>query len=114
MGAERYATIPAFVRAPMQVAAALAAVVEENEVRAPLSAYERGRVAVAARDAGLFASVEAAVARRRRRSRAAAPLAIRREAGREGCGLRFLGPEATEGLMDAVMAEIARLMRRAG
>ena len=74
-GQERYAAIPAFVRAAMPDAEELIAVVEENAVRAPVSAFERGRVAVAARDAGLFPSVEAAVERlyaaasRRKRAR---------------------------------------------
>ena len=60
-GQERYAAIPAFVRAPASVAAALAAMVEENEIRADLSPYERGLIAVTARDRGVFGSVEEAV-----------------------------------------------------
>jgi ParB family chromosome partitioning protein len=60
-GEARWATIPAFVRATAGLAAALAAMVEENEVRAAVSPWGRGRIAVAARDAGAFPTVEAAV-----------------------------------------------------
>ena len=62
-GEARYAAIPAFVRQPADRAAALAAVVEENEVRADVSAWERGRFVVLARDQGIFATVEEAVDR---------------------------------------------------
>ena len=37
--------------------------VEENEIRADLSPWERGRIAVTARDAGLFDTIAAAVER---------------------------------------------------
>src|SRR5690606_19391079 len=60
-GMARFAEIPAVVRPRMGEAAALAAIVAENEVREGVSAWERGRIAVAARDAGAFAAVEAAV-----------------------------------------------------
>ena len=53
-------TIPALVREPMEVAEALAAVVEENEMREPLSAWERGRIVWIAHDEGLFDTVEGA------------------------------------------------------
>jgi ParB family transcriptional regulator, chromosome partitioning protein len=55
--------IPAFVRAPADMGAALVAVVEENEVQTDVSAWERGRLVVLARDRGVFATVEEAVDR---------------------------------------------------
>jgi ParB family chromosome partitioning protein len=60
-GKARWTEIPAFVRPRVGEAAALAAMVAENALRAPLSAWARGRVVVAARDAGAFGTVEAAV-----------------------------------------------------
>jgi ParB family chromosome partitioning protein len=62
-GLKAYAEIPAFLRAPGDFAAALAAMVEENAVRADLSPWEQGRIAVQARDADVFTSVEEAVDR---------------------------------------------------
>lgn len=52
--------IPAFVRPEMDLAGALAAVVEENEMRAYLSPWEKGRVIWLALDEGLFDSAKAA------------------------------------------------------
>jgi len=52
--------IPALIREPMEEAEALAAVIEENEIREPLSAWERGRIVWIARDEGLFGTVEEA------------------------------------------------------
>ncbi|MEM1128973.1 MAG: ParB N-terminal domain-containing protein [Pseudomonadota bacterium] len=60
-GDAAYARIRALVREPGSVAAAYAAMVEENEVRADLTPYERGRVAVLAVGHGAFESIEAAV-----------------------------------------------------
>lgn len=59
-GLEGFAEIPAFVR---EIAApeAFRAMVEENEIRAPLSPWERGRAAILAVEAGFFDTVEAAV-----------------------------------------------------
>lgn len=57
----RFAAIPAFLRPETSLAAALGAMVAENEIRADLSPFERGLVAVRARDAGAFASIEEAV-----------------------------------------------------
>ena len=57
----KYAAIPAFIRRPDSVEAAFTAMVEENEIRAELSPWERGRIAVAARDAGVFPTIDAAV-----------------------------------------------------
>ncbi|MEM9249229.1 MAG: ParB/RepB/Spo0J family partition protein [Pseudomonadota bacterium] len=58
---EKYRTIRAIVRHPHSVPAAFAAMVEENEVRASLTPFERGRIAVIAAQSGAFANVEAAV-----------------------------------------------------
>jgi ParB family chromosome partitioning protein len=57
------AKIAALVRSPRDAASAIVAMVEENEVRANLSHYERGRIAVLAAGQGHFADVEEAVAR---------------------------------------------------
>lgn len=57
------ARIAALVREPGDVAAAIVSMVEENEVRANLSHYERGRIAVLAAGQGHFADPEEAVAR---------------------------------------------------
>ncbi|MDT8344453.1 MAG: ParB/RepB/Spo0J family partition protein, partial [Thermohalobaculum sp.] len=59
----RYAAIPAFLRAPAPMAETLAAMVEENEIRAPLSPWEQGRIAWLAREQGVFATIEDAVTR---------------------------------------------------
>jgi ParB family chromosome partitioning protein len=50
---ERFATIPAFVRPPEDVASAFARVVEENDIREGLSPWEQGRTLLTAREAGL-------------------------------------------------------------
>ncbi len=57
------ARIAALVRAPRDAAEAIAAMVEENEIRANLSHYERGRVAALAVGQGRFADLDEAVAR---------------------------------------------------
>ncbi|MEL6318049.1 MAG: ParB N-terminal domain-containing protein, partial [Pseudomonadota bacterium] len=57
----RYGAIRALVRTPASVPDAFVAMVEENEIRASLSAYERGRIAVVATQSGAFNGVEAAV-----------------------------------------------------
>lgn len=56
-----FATIPAFIRKPKDSAAAYQNMVEENEVRANLSHYERGRITVLATQNGVFETVDAAV-----------------------------------------------------
>lgn len=60
-GNEKYKTIKALVRDPEVLGGSFAAMVEENEVRASLSHYERGRIAVVAAQQGAFASTEEAV-----------------------------------------------------
>lgn len=54
-------TVPAFIRDGIDGAPAYVTMVEENEVRAALSHYERGRIAVLAAGQGVFGSVEEAV-----------------------------------------------------
>lgn len=56
-----FALIPAFIREAGARQAAYVSMVEENEIRANLSHYERGRIAVLAVGQGVFPSVEAAV-----------------------------------------------------
>ncbi len=58
----RYAAIPALIRPAAPEAEALAAMVEENEMRASLSPWERGRIAWAAVREGTFATLDDAVA----------------------------------------------------
>lgn len=62
-GAEAYRTIRALVRPAASAGSAFASMVEENEVRAPLSHFERGRIAVMAAKQGAFVNTEDAVAR---------------------------------------------------
>lgn len=59
---DRFKTIPALVRDPEALGGGFAAMVEENEIRASLSHFERGRIAVIAAQRGAFASTEEAVA----------------------------------------------------
>lgn len=56
-----FAEIPAFVRSAGAGETAYVSMVEENELRANLSHYERGRIAVLATGQGVFPSVESAV-----------------------------------------------------
>ena len=55
-----FTTIAAFIRTPNTLAEAMALMIAENEVRADLSPWEKGRVLVAARDDGLFDTIDAA------------------------------------------------------
>lgn len=57
------AMIAALVREPRDAGDAIAAMVEENEVRANLSHYERGRIAALAVGQGRFTDIEESVAR---------------------------------------------------
>ena len=57
----RFAEIPAFVREAGTGQGAYVSMVEENELRANLSPYERGRIAVLAAGQGVFPTTEAAV-----------------------------------------------------
>jgi hypothetical protein len=60
-GDARFATVQALVRQPATAADAYVAMVEENEIRAGLSQYERARVAARATERGVFASEKAAL-----------------------------------------------------
>jgi ParB family transcriptional regulator, chromosome partitioning protein len=60
-GQDRYKAIPAFIRTPSTYAEAFTAMVEENEIRAELSPFEKGRICVVARETGIFGSIEEAV-----------------------------------------------------
>ncbi|WP_166418683.1 ParB/RepB/Spo0J family partition protein [Cochlodiniinecator piscidefendens] len=60
-GSESFSHIRAFIREPESAPDAYVSMVEENEIRADLSQYERGRVAAVSTAQGVFASVEAAV-----------------------------------------------------
>ncbi|MCJ8141278.1 ParB/RepB/Spo0J family partition protein [Falsirhodobacter halotolerans] len=55
-------TIRAIIREPDAMGGTFAAMVEENEIRAGLSHFERGRISVIAAQQGAFPNVEAAVA----------------------------------------------------
>lgn len=56
-----YSRIRAILREPGSVAAAYLSMVEENEIRASLTPYERGRVAVLAVQQGAYETVDSAV-----------------------------------------------------
>lgn len=58
---ERYDRIKSVLRDPEAMGGSFAAMVEENEIRASLSHYERGRIAVIAAQQGAFSNTEAAV-----------------------------------------------------
>ena len=60
-GEDSFAKVRAFVRVPASATEAYVAMVEENEIRANLSHYERGRLAAVAAGQGVFDSVQAAV-----------------------------------------------------
>lgn len=57
----RFSHVQALIRSPEDAAAAYRAMVEENEVRAGLSFYERARIAVKAADEGVHPDAPAAV-----------------------------------------------------
>lgn len=60
-GEARFATVLAFLRRPEAAAEAYVAMVEENEIRADLSYYERARIAAKAVEAGAFPDRTAAL-----------------------------------------------------
>lgn len=72
--------VPAFLRTPADGPDAMAQMIAENEIRADISPWEKGRILVASVEAGIFETLDAAVARlfqaldrnRRTRIRAAA------------------------------------------
>lgn len=56
-----FATIPATLRTPASIPAAMAAMVTENEIRAPVSPWEKGRLIIDAVAEGHFPTPDAAV-----------------------------------------------------
>ena len=57
-----YTTIQATILTPQTTAQALTLMVEENDIRADLSPWEKGRIAVASRNEGHFPTIDAAIA----------------------------------------------------
>lgn len=60
-GFDHHGAVRAVIRDPGELGGAIVAMVEENEIRAQLTHYERGRIAVIAAQQGTFGSVEEAV-----------------------------------------------------
>lgn len=56
-----FRSVKAIIRAPYEAGAIYTAMVEENELRAQISPYERGRIAVIAAELGAFIDTEAAI-----------------------------------------------------
>lgn len=86
-GEDRFATVRALVRPETGQAEAFRAMVDENELRADLSHYERGRICALAAESGAFDTAEAAVdglfgaAPAPRRSKIRSFLTVHRELG---------------------------------
>jgi ParB family chromosome partitioning protein len=57
----RFTDIPAFIREPADLTEAMTAMVEENAIRAEVSAWEQAQVAVTACERGTFDTVDAAM-----------------------------------------------------
>jgi ParB family chromosome partitioning protein len=55
------ATIPAFIRQPRDIPDALAQMIAENEIRAEISPWEKGRIVTRAIDQGLFDTLDEAL-----------------------------------------------------
>ena len=55
-----FTTIAAFIRTPASIPAAMAAMVAENEVRAEITPWEKGKTLIAALSAGIFDTLDAA------------------------------------------------------
>ena len=60
-GGQDFATVKAIVRPPYEAGILYTAMVEENELRAQLTPYERGRIAVVAAENGAFSGTESAI-----------------------------------------------------
>jgi ParB family chromosome partitioning protein len=60
-GEARFATVQALLRRPADLPAAYVAMVEENEIRADLSHYERARIVARALEQGVFATEKQAL-----------------------------------------------------
>lgn len=61
-GEARFATVQALLRRPEEASDAYRTMVDENEIRASLSHYERARIVVKAVEAGVFADEQAGLA----------------------------------------------------
>ena len=59
---DAYPTIPAFLRTPKDITAALTAMVAENEIRADPSPWDKGRILVDCVEEGHYPTLDAAVA----------------------------------------------------
>ncbi len=108
-GEARFGTVQALLRRPEDGHAAYVAMIEENEIRANLSHYERARIVVKAAERGVFASEKSALATlfasvpRARRSKINSFIAIVKSLDR---ALRF--PEA---LSERAGLELAQQLR---
>ncbi|WP_224816805.1 ParB N-terminal domain-containing protein [Hasllibacter sp. MH4015] len=56
-------TIPAFIRQPADIPSALAAMIEENEIRADITPWERAKIVLTAIDHGHFDTIDQALPR---------------------------------------------------
>ncbi|MBN9889808.1 ParB/RepB/Spo0J family partition protein [Salipiger abyssi] len=108
-GEARFGTVLALLRRPEDAPSAYLAMIEENEIRASLSHYERARIVVLAAERGIFADEKAALAAlfasvpRARRSKIGSFVGIVRALDR---ALRF--PEA---LSERAGLELAQQLR---
>ena len=127
-GGARFATVLAFVRAPATAADAYRAMVEENELRADVSFYERARLAAEAARLGVHADVPAAIAAlyagasAPRRSKIASFVALHEELGTmlrfgpaipERLGLALAGALRAEGTGDGFGQRLRAALRAA-
>ena len=109
-GEPRFAVVQGLLRRPDTAAAAYLAMVEENEIRADLSYFERARIAVHCADSGVFDSDHAALtglyanASRARRSKIGSFMPIVRALG---ASLNF--PDA---IGERLGLELAQVIRR--
>ena len=58
---ETFTTIPAFIRSPQSMPSAMAAMIEENEMRQSLSPWERANIIVLSTDLGTFPTIDEAI-----------------------------------------------------
>jgi ParB family transcriptional regulator, chromosome partitioning protein len=107
---DQYAKIPAVIRNPADKQAALAAMVEENEIRQNPSPWERARIAIVTTDTGVFATLDAALAalypqisrQKRAKLRAVAEVV-------EGLGGQLIDPELLSENQLIRLSQILRL-----
>ncbi len=60
-GHDRYTSIAAFLRTPADIQSALAAMIEENDIRAELSPWDKGRIALETVAQEFFPTLDAAI-----------------------------------------------------